>query len=486
MKIIVGLIQHESNSFNPNLTSLNEFNLLVGKEILKNKKLYESSSLEGIINVLHKHEVDIIPTILASTTSEGGLVAKDAYREIKKIFLEQIKIKQGDFDGICLAFHGSMTVEGGEDAEGDLLKSIREIIGKDVPIVCALDMHAMVTEKMLVNADAFVSYRTAPHVDQIATGEKAAEILYDSLINNYKLYTAAIELPILVSGEKSESDKPPMNELFNEIRNSDKKSGILASSYCLGFPWVDVEFNSGAALVVTKNDSDLAKKEVKKLAEKFMKKLPDFKFTTETYSFKETIEIAQNEKEGPIFIIDSGDNPGAGGSQDITCTLDYLLSLKVKKILYAVIVDFDAYQICAEAGDNNQVLVNIGKKDDNISAKPLRIKGKIKKIGRYKDLNAAVIAIQGLDLIITNKKIVLTDPEFFFSLGLDFKNYKIVILKSGYLDPKLKPYTKRVLLGLSPGYTNQVLENLHYEKIKRPIYPFDDISNLKLKYINKD
>lgn len=486
MKIIVGLVQHESNSFNPTLTFLNEFNLLVGNNILKNPETYEGSSLKGIINVLVKHEVDIIPTVLARPTSEGGLVAKDAYQEIRKNLLKQIKIKKGDFDGVCLALHGSMTVEEIGDAEGDLLKGVREIVGNNIPLVCSLDMHAMVTEKMIVNTDALVSYRTAPHVDKVETGEKAAEILYDSLINNYQLTTAAVELPILISGEKSESAKSPMNELYNEIRKSDEKFGVLASSYCLGFPWVDAEFNAGAVLVVTKNDPDLAKNEAIKLAEKFMKRLSDFKFTTEAYTFEKAIEIAQDENEGTIFVIDSGDNPGAGSSQDITCTLEYLLSLKLNKILYAVITDTAAYQVCAEKGINNEVSIQIGKRDDKIGSKPLEVKGKIKNMGKYRDLSAVVISVQGIDIIITTKKIVLTEPEFFISLGIDFKEYKIVVLKSGYLDPKLEPYIKRVILGLSPGYTNQILENLHYKRIKRPVYPFDDVSNLELKFINQE
>lgn len=485
MKIIVGLIQHESNSFNPDLTNMDDFIFLAGEEIIKNPESYKDSSLEGIINVLSKRNVEIIPTVLARATSEGGLVSRKTYQEIKGQLLEQISKENRDIDGICLALHGSMTVEEIGDAEGDLLQAIRKITGYNIPIVCSLDMHAIVTEKMLKNADAFISYRTAPHIDKVETGEKAAEILYDSLINQYLLYTAAVELPILISGEKSESDKPPMKDLYKEIARTDRNPGVIAASYCLGFPWVDTDFNTGSVLVITKNNPELAQNKAIELAAKFMERLSDFDFTTETYPFNEAIKIADNEKKGPVFVIDSGDNPGAGGSQNITCTLDYILSQETNKVLYAVIADKSACQSCIEKQINSEVFVRLGKRDENIGSVPLELQGRVKCSGKYKNLDAVVINVNNIDIIITSQKIVLTEPDFFKTLGLNFNDYQIVVLKSGYLDPELKPYTERVLLGLSPGYTNQVLQDLNYKRIKRPVYPFDNVSDLDLKYIIK-
>ncbi len=40
MKVIVGLLHHESNSFNPELTGLDEFIVLKGKEVIEKKAAY--------------------------------------------------------------------------------------------------------------------------------------------------------------------------------------------------------------------------------------------------------------------------------------------------------------------------------------------------------------------------------------------------------------------------------------------------------------
>ena len=48
-----------------------------------------------------------------------------------------------------------------------------------VPIVASLDLHANVTRAMMERADGLVAYRTYPHVDMAATGERAAQLLLE-------------------------------------------------------------------------------------------------------------------------------------------------------------------------------------------------------------------------------------------------------------------------------------------------------------------
>ena len=50
-------------------------------------------------------------------------------------------------------------------------------IGKDVPLVVSLDLHANVTPEMVKHADALIAYRTYPHVDMADTGRACARHL---------------------------------------------------------------------------------------------------------------------------------------------------------------------------------------------------------------------------------------------------------------------------------------------------------------------
>lgn len=472
MKIAVGTIKHESNSFNPDLTRLEEFQLRFGVDILQNNSRLVTTSLGGIVDFFQARQVEIIPLVFALADTEGGLVSLNAYQKIKEGFLSHLK-RANNLDGICLDLHGSMTVEGFLDAEGDLLQSARQIVGAETPIVAALDMHAMVSEQMIKHADGFVAYRTAPHIDKYETGKRAANMLYDSIREGYRLTMAGVLLPLLVSGEQSESAKFPMNELIRELARVDLHKDLICTSYCLGFPWSDVEFNSASTIVVTRDDLQLAGEKAIYLANQFWNKHRDFKFTTEAYPIETALRLAQETEEGPVIITDSGDNPGAGGSENITYPLEEMLRLQIKDALFAVIVDQNACEICLKSGVGAKLTLSLGKRDIAPAAGSSMITGRVKYLGEYQQTTVVVFQTSGIDLIITAKKMMMTDPEFLCNLGLSPTDYHLLLLKSGYLDPKYQPYTKRTILGLAPGYTNQIFAQLPYRNLSRPIFPLD-------------
>ena len=75
---------------------------------------------------------------------------------------------------MLLALHGAMAADGAPDVEGEILQAVRGLIGPKTPLVATLDLHANVTERMAAAADALVLYHTAPHVDVLETGQRAA------------------------------------------------------------------------------------------------------------------------------------------------------------------------------------------------------------------------------------------------------------------------------------------------------------------------
>ena len=66
-----------------------------------------------------------------------------------------------------------MVTEHLDDGEGEILARVRKVIGKDLPLVVSLDLHANVTPEMVEHADALIAYRTYPHVDMADTGRAA-------------------------------------------------------------------------------------------------------------------------------------------------------------------------------------------------------------------------------------------------------------------------------------------------------------------------
>lgn len=478
MKIAIGSMKHESNSFNPEPTELDEFTFKCGDEILDDLSHLENTSLSGMVEILEERNVEVVPTCIAYAHCPGGLPSVSTYKRIKEGFLRNLSDVK-DIDGICLDLHGSMTVPKIGDAEGDLLRSLASTTSSNVPIAASLDMHAMVTEQMIKNANAFVGYRTAPHVDKIKTGRKVAKVLYESIRGEYSLKMGAVKLPMLVSGEKSETDAKPMCSLIKELRKIDKISDVLSSSYFLGFPWVDRNYNHGSAVVVSKGDEKIARENAVHLANKFWESHEKFDFTTKAFQFKDALENANKSEKSPIFVCDSGDNPGAGGSEDITFCLKKMLEQRVNDTLFASIADHSAYTACAKEGIGSEIRLPLGRKSSDPNSEPSHFAGIVKSLHQLKNMSVALLEVDGIDVVVTTKRTMMTNPEFLFKLNIDPREYEIVVLKSGYLVPSYESIAADVMLAITPGYTDQNLTNLDYSEVQRPIYPLDE--ELKFK-----
>ena len=155
MRILVGAFGHESNTFTPFLTTLDDFFARWGVETLQATSPH--GSFGGIVDVLRQHiDVEIVPSVTA-WAMPGGVVARDAYARFKAGILDAAR----DVDGVCLALHGAMRAEGLDYCEDDLLADLRAHVGPGVPITIALDMHANLIRDTMRHIDALVAYKTA-------------------------------------------------------------------------------------------------------------------------------------------------------------------------------------------------------------------------------------------------------------------------------------------------------------------------------------
>src|SRR5690606_32171910 len=96
----------------------------------------------------------------------------------------------------------AMAAEGEDDPEGELLAGVRAIVGERVPVVVSLDLHGVLTPRMVSHADAIVAYHTYPHVDFASTGARAARLLLRILAGEVRPVTAVVPIPALVRGNE--------------------------------------------------------------------------------------------------------------------------------------------------------------------------------------------------------------------------------------------------------------------------------------------
>ena len=173
-KVAIGSFLQETNTFSPHKTKLSDFKILYGKNFY-NQSLEENTEVKGFINILKKEKIKIIPLMGGWAVSSGRIIKKD-FKKIIKNFIDSLK-QEKKIDGLLLALHGSCAAEGCDSVESYLIEKIRKTIGKKIPIIISLDLHANITKSMQKNTNAIVGYKTCPHIDTYQTGKSAAKLI---------------------------------------------------------------------------------------------------------------------------------------------------------------------------------------------------------------------------------------------------------------------------------------------------------------------
>jgi microcystin degradation protein MlrC len=380
-----------------------------------------------------------------------------------------------------------MRAESLDCCENDLLRDLRTALGADVPITVALDMHANIVAEMVRHADAMVTYHTAPHTDAFETGERAAQILVQILQDGIRPAIGMSKIPFLLPGEMAQTALEPMASMMRMVREIEARPGVLSASLANGHCWADVPDIGVIALVITTGDAALAQAEADRLAAAFWAQRTAFRVSAEAYPVDEAIDMTLAAREPTVFLSDSGDNPGAGGTTDVPLLLGRLLDRQAANIVIASIWDREAVRACMLTGVGGEVTLSVGGKLDRQHGTPLKVSGSVRLLvdGRQYQgglLSAwqapghgpiAVLNVAGVDVILSSTRLSFVDPIQLRRLGLEPLDYRIVVLKRGYLTAPFQAISQRSILAFTPGATNCDVTQMNYHRVQRPMYPLD-------------
>lgn len=418
--------------------------------------------------------VEWVPILLARALP-GGVVDVVAYEKWKSEILAGLA-EAGPLDGLFFDIHGAMTVEGYDDAEGDLIKAIRLVIG-DAPVVSAsMDLHGNVSHDLFDNCDLLTCYRMAPHEDAPVSTKRGAHNLVDCLVNGTgKPVKALAHVPILLPGEKTSTRIEPAKSLYALVPEVEAEPGIIDAAIWIGFAWADQPRCKGA-IVVTGTDTGQVTEQADRLAQAFWDARDEFEFVAPVASIEECLEAAESGPY-PYFISDSGDNPGAGGADDVTVALRALLDWKPAKkhtVLHASIVDPQAAETCWEAGVGHEVHLELGGHIDSRDPGPISFDGTVVALtDDPRGGHTAAVQSGDVTCIVTTNRNQYAGREQYERLGLTLEDFDVVTVKIGYLEPDLFEAQKGWMMALTPGGVDQDLIRLGHHRIDRPMFPFD-------------
>jgi len=462
MRIAVGGIHIECSTYNPVLNEEKDFRVVRGEGLLA----------APYFAFLGDYDAEFLPTIHARAIA-GGPVARHTYEAFKTEFLERLKPLL-PLDGLYLAMHGAMYVEGMEDAEGDWISSARALVGDHCTVSASYDLHGNVTQRILDALDMYSTYRTAPHIDVEETMRRSVSMLVKSLKTGVKPTLLWAPIPAVLPGERTSTVDEPAKSLYAELPGIDALDGVWDASLMVGYVWAD-EPRATAAAIMTGTDRAVLEREAKRLAKAYWDVREEFVFGCETGSIEECVAKAIASPTGPVVLAESGDNPTGGGVGDRADVLAELIAKGATGVVFAGIADKAATETCYTVGVGAALELTVGASLDTKGSKPVTGRFMVKFLHETADAadRQAVVSIDGIDLVLSAKRRPYHNIADFTRLGIDPRTAKIVVVKSGYLSPELAPIANPNLMALSAGVVDQFVERLPRLRKEHPTYPFD-------------
>jgi microcystin degradation protein MlrC len=505
-RIAIGGIVHETNTFAPNVTTYVDFarqSLHTGSELVS--RWHETqTALGGVLQGLARLGFQPVP-LLYTAAMPSGLVARDAYEPLRDELIERLKAAM-PMDGVLLVLHGAMCADGYLDCEGDILERARAVVGRDVPIVCTLDMHGNLSDAMVAAVDALVAFDQNPHLDTFERGLEAADIMRRMISEGLRTAKALVRPPILLTALTTWTAKPPLSAVHERGHEFERNPQVVNVSVMGGFAYADTPFTGMSMLVTTDGDADLAKRLANELRDLAWvnREAARHKGLPISEAMQRVIGAGQTTLRGPIVLADVGDNVGGGSPGDGTVLLHALLDARVPGAVMTM-ADVEAVTQAAHAGEGATIELWVGGKQDDGHGKPVHVRGFVERItdGRFtiegtdhfaqlygRDVQmgrCAIVQCEGLCLLLTERKTPPGDLAQLRSQGIIPELQRVIVVKSAVA---FRGAYQRIASDIievdTPGLVTANLARFTYKHLPRPIFPLDEIVNSEPLSMNSE
>jgi microcystin degradation protein MlrC len=494
----IGIIQiwQESASFNPVLTEIQQYRIT--DLITDSKKAaafakQSCSEITGFVEGFAEWQEPVETVLLfAATAWCAGPLSSNAKQRFVEYVLDGLK-HAGKFDGLLVSFHGALLAKDEMDVEGMLLERIRKFLNDDnLPIVSTVDLHAYITPKMLHNTNAIIGYHTNPHVDLVQTGKRASALL-NRIYQDAKPTTRIVRLPMIITGESTQLESPILYPVFKLMLEIEHEPEVLSANLIFAQPYIDVPDLGWTTMVTTNSNPQLAQNLATELAQMCWQRRNLLAHEFTFYSAKECISKALEIEGKPVVIADGADSMNSGAPGDSIHLLKAMIERNIPEQTLTIMVDPQAVEHARKVGENGKFVFSVGGKRDNVFSQPLPVRGKVLYLRPakyiYREGHAAgnwpidmgigaVVKIGSVFLLLVERSGPGGTPMMYRCVGLEPKDFKIVIVKSpAGFRPFFEPFAAEILLSACPGCANPYLNQLPYKKISRPLWPLDKIEN---------
>ena len=470
----------EISSFNPVSSEYENFHIERGEEMRAQAGL--NTAIGGALAVFEAAGATPVLAIAARAGSAGLLSAR-GWARLSAEVLDAVRAVAGGVDGVYFSLHGAMGAEGELDPEGALLERTRAIVGSDAPIVISLDLHGILTDRMLRQIDGLAIYHTYPHVDFADTGERAARLLLRLVETPTPTTIARVVIPALVRGDELITKSGCYGDILREAQRIERDGTALAAGVMIGNPFTDVPELCTQAIVVTSGDAAAAAREARRLAEEFWSHR--HRMQGKLIALDRAIAQAKTIR-GPVVFTDAADATSSGATGDSNVILAALRAEGYARRVLAQIVDPAAAAAAHRAGVGAVIDVALGGALDPKRFTPLRVRARVKLLSDGKarletmkiGLDAgptAVIAFDTFTVVVFSKTLSLFDRAMYYANGLDPRDFDLIVVKSPHTEHHMyDAWVEKNFNIDAPGATSANLRSLGHTICARPMFPLDD------------
>lgn len=484
MRIALLGICHETNTFSPVPTDAAKFErdgTLRGEEILAAHSTARSS-LSGFLEAGRAHGADVVPLIWA-WANPSGRVTEEAFDALSDEAIGLLQ-RSGPWDAVFLAQHGAGVAENADDLEAEFLRRVRTVVGPALPVGVSFDLHANVSAEVVALATVLVGYQTNPHVDAFETAAQCGELTIRAARGEIAPVMAMRQVNAVISILRQATDDEPMRSIIEESRARLCDPAVLSISVFEGYPYADVEHMGMSCVVVTDGDPDAAERHADGIATVIWRSRADFRGR----AVKPDEAVRVTSHDGPVLLLDVGDNIGAGGDGRST---ELLSAMERAGVGDAAIILHEpaAVTLCESIGRGGVQTVTIGRPGHTRS-----VTGTVQSItdGVYEDAGpthggfrffdagrTAVLTTEArVHVVLTSELVLPTSRQQLVAAGIEIGALRRIVAK-GVVSPQAgyAPVCGEIVLVDTPGVTSADLDAFEYRARRRPLYPLDDVAD---------
>ncbi len=428
--------------------------------------------------------------IALAMTEPNGPVEHGFFVELLDTIAHRLKAAL-PVDAVYICSHGAALTTEEDDPDGELFEKVREIVGPDVPIAATLDLHANVSERMVRSIDAFIGYRTNPHLDMRERGAEAAAAIRDMLAG-LRPRAAFIRLPIVPPTVTLLTAAGPYAEMI-DLGQRRMNPEIMNVSAMGGFAFADAATCGLSVVVTARHDKRAAETLAREIAALGWANRARFypHLTSLDDAVAKALAVGRDPSLPALAFADVADNPGGGGRGNTVFLLRAFYEAGVRDALLGVFYDPPLAAEAHRYGRHYQFDARFNREESTKFSEPWSAPARVMSLtdgncvgrrGIYAGMRlelgpCAALQVGCVTVVVISHRVQCADPIFFEMMGLDIGRTRSVVVKSrghfrGGFDEFFGP--DQIIEVDLPGLTSPVLSRFEWQRLPRPVIPLDD------------